>query len=350
MRYLHHLVETVQKNCHITDARHARDMTMCIYLLEMRHYYRWEHEVPYSHALPKEELGAWLSERESLWNQIESSSFAPLPVESSLLDPFDSEAANRALLPEGYVYSAGYGRFHKPHFFLGNLLRVEERAGYTILVSGCEYARDLVAPPAVLQGKTIFLRRESVRRFLWEKFEEWQWRKKNADLSRAFGCYDFDGNADAALESMTDIESEAMILHEIGEGMAGEFFGERWQALLHSLSHRRAEVMIRAVRDNLADCLSTLPALLERNADCSLFFYFANFGGVRKDLFPQLYSAYQKWLVNHDKEALQGVVHAGAAHWKSVGKLLMDVSEENEKERERALEKLLEQRRETIQL
>ena len=36
------LVEAVQANCNITDARHARNMTMCTYLLEMRELYRWE--------------------------------------------------------------------------------------------------------------------------------------------------------------------------------------------------------------------------------------------------------------------------------------------------------------------
>ena len=40
------LVQSVQRNCHIADARHAREMTLCNYLLEMREFYRWEHEVP----------------------------------------------------------------------------------------------------------------------------------------------------------------------------------------------------------------------------------------------------------------------------------------------------------------
>ena len=70
-------------------------------------------------------------------------------------------------------------------FFLGRLLRVEERAGFTILVSSCEYARELAAPPAMLQGRTIFVRMESARRYLWEKIEEWQWRKQDNAMKRA---------------------------------------------------------------------------------------------------------------------------------------------------------------------
>ena len=59
------LVQSVQRNCHIADSRHAREMTMCNYLLEMREFYRWEHEVPLARALPRQELGSWISEREA---------------------------------------------------------------------------------------------------------------------------------------------------------------------------------------------------------------------------------------------------------------------------------------------
>ena len=34
--HLDRLVDAVQANCHITDARHARSMTLCTYLLEIR--------------------------------------------------------------------------------------------------------------------------------------------------------------------------------------------------------------------------------------------------------------------------------------------------------------------------
>ena len=36
------LVQAVQTNCDIADARHARDVSLCTYLLGMREFYRWE--------------------------------------------------------------------------------------------------------------------------------------------------------------------------------------------------------------------------------------------------------------------------------------------------------------------
>ncbi len=315
MQNFHRLVTAIQNNCDITDARHARNMTMCIYLLEMRQYYRWEHDIPYTQNPPKSELGSWLVEREHHWNEVEDSSYIALQIGEQEKDPFAIDEINNALIPEGYVYSAGYGRFHKPHFFLGELLKKEQRNGYTVLVSGCEYARDLIAPPAALQNRTIYLRREAVKRMIWEKFEEWRWSRRDNIPSNAFSCYDFESDPELALETMTDRESEAMILHELGEGLAGELLGEAWENMLSANSSRKVEIMARAVRDHLADCLSTLPKLIDNQAVSSLHFYFANLDGMRRALFPLMLSAYREWLESGCLDALSKTVQQGKQHW-----------------------------------
>jgi len=42
MHDLSTLQATVQRNCHISDARHAGQHSLCIFLLKMREYYRRE--------------------------------------------------------------------------------------------------------------------------------------------------------------------------------------------------------------------------------------------------------------------------------------------------------------------
>ena len=323
MRNLPELTGAVQRNCDISDARHAGDYGLCTFLLKMREYYRWENELPLARALPKDELGEWLTAREQLWNSIEADGFAPLPLARAELDPFDATAANRELLPQGYVYSAGYGRFQKPLFFLGRLLRVEERAGFTILVSSCEYARELAAPPAMLQGRTIFLRQESARRYLWEKIEEWQWRKQDNAMARALASYNFMTDTEAALDRMVENEIETMILHEVGEAMAGELLGEQWRAMVAAVARSKAEPIARAVRDLLADCLSTLPSLLERNNLPALHFYFATFDAPRRQLFPQALQAYEHFLKHGDLDRLRRVARDGEEHWQATARALL---------------------------
>ena len=258
---------------------------------------------------------------------MEADDFAPLALARGELDPFDADAANRELLPEGYVYGAGYGRLQKPVFFLGRLLRLEARAGFTILVSSCEYARELAAPPAMLQGHTIFVREESARRYLWEKVEEWQWRKQDNAMARALANYPFTSDADAALQRMTDNEIETMILHEVGEAMAGELLGDRWPELVVSVARTPSEPIARAVRDLLADCLSTLPALLERANLPALHFYFATFDAPRRQLFPQALQAYEHFLRSGELDRLWQTVRDGKERWlKTARGLLEDAS------------------------
>ncbi|MBI3546744.1 MAG: hypothetical protein HY081_09175 [Gammaproteobacteria bacterium] len=315
---------------------------MCIFLLKMREFYRWENDIPFTCELPKSEVGEWLQQREHMWSDLETTSFEPLPLENRALDPFDADTINRELIPQGYVYSGGYGRFYKPHFFLGTLLKKEQRGGYTIYISSCEYARDLEAPPAMLQGKTIYVRQESVRRFLWEKIEEWRWNKKNEAMERALACYPFDTDADAALERMTQNETEAMILHELGEGLAGEKLGEEWHKLISALSRSKAEIMLRAVRDILADCLSTLPHLLAANNTASLHFYFANFGGMRKHLYPEALEAYRRWVKEPDLNILRTLVDSGQRRWQETARRLLDIYQEKGAHADTAIENLLE--------
>ena len=315
MRNFPQLASAVQRNCDISDARHAGEYGLCTFLLKMREYYRWENELPFARDLPRDDLGDWLQSREQQWREIETEEFAPLPLARGALDPFDAEAASRELLPQGYVYSAGYGSFQKPVFFLGRLARVEERAGYTIVVSSCEYARELAAPPAMLQGRTIFLRLESVRRYLWEKIEEWRWRKQGKAMARALASYDFIADTEAALQRMADNEAETMILHELGEAMAGELLGDRWLDMVVSVAHTRSEMIARAVRDLLADCLSTLPELLQRANLPALHFYFATFDGARRQLFPQALAAYEHFLRCGAQDRLWDVVGDGKKRW-----------------------------------
>jgi hypothetical protein len=309
------LIDIVQKNCTIADARHARDMTMCTFLLEMREYYRWEMEIPYGARLPKDELGDWLNARESLWDTVEEEDFAPLPLTESGVDPFEADDINRALIPQGLVYSSGLGQFRKPHFVLAELKRAEVREGVQVLVAGCEYARDLIAPPAALRDGAIFLRMDAVRRLLWNKYEEWQWKEKDTALGRAFAHYDFERDIERGLDRMAEAESEAMILHELGEARAESLLGDDWNTMLGRLTSRHAELLARAVRDHLADCLVTLPTLLEREAAGSLHFYLANLSGVRRALFPALPLAYESWLGNRDLAPLGDLVARAEAHW-----------------------------------
>lgn len=318
------LSQIVQRNCHISDAQHARSYTLCIYLLKMREYFRWERDYPQTAPLPKADLGEWVVARERLWEGLEPEEFDCVPLGELCHDPFDSETINQELIPKGLVYSAGYGRFVKPHFFLGTLERHEKRDGIRVLVSAREYARDMSAPPAMLLGDTIFVRRDALRRVLWEKYEEWKWRKQPLDaMARAVSGYGFDEAPAEALEAMTEQELETVILHELGELRAGQRVGDGWNRMLARLACSRGELHARAVRDLLADCLVTLPELIQKGREASLHLYFANFSGMRRELFPRLVTAYDAWLRDGNRGPLRDALSEGRTHWEATGVHIM---------------------------
>ena len=147
---LQNTIVAVQTNCDISDARHARQMNMCSYLLAMRDFYRWERQIPFAQVLKKTEIGPWLTKREAKWNEIEEDDYLSITVDGLEYNYFDTAGINRALKEHGLIYGSGYGRWGKPHFFLAQLLHSEDRSGVAILVSGHEYARDMAAPPAAL--------------------------------------------------------------------------------------------------------------------------------------------------------------------------------------------------------
>jgi hypothetical protein len=178
------------------------------------------------------------------------------------------------------------------------------------------------------QGKTIFVRRESLRRMLWEKIEEWRWNRPANAMQNALDCYDFDNATDQSLDAMTDNELQSAILHEIGETQAGELLGSEWETMLASLPHSKAEIMVRAVRDHLADALSTLPGLLAVVNPASLHFYMANMTSMRKDLFPELLAAYEIWTVTGRTLELEELARQAAAHWQMLAGKILDLYRE----------------------
>lgn len=312
------LIEAVQTNCHIADAAHAADMTLCIYLLQMREFYRWELGLAPLQPMAREAVGAWLSAREALWDELEGQAWRPLPLAGGAVDPFDVQAANAALAPLGLVYGAGYTAPGRASFFLGALESAQPRDGLLLRVSGREYARGLSSPPAALQDQTIYLRQEALQRWLWEKYEAWTLRRPDGAYRRALDAHGYAQEGELAVARMVRQQAETLVLHELGESQAATLLGPDWPAMRQALNDRRTELYVRAVRDLLADCLVTLPTLLQRQDAAGLHFWFANFEGLRLELAPRLLRAYDAYCAGDGGQALRQALPAGANHWQSV--------------------------------
>lgn len=311
------LVEAVQTNCHIADARHAADLSLCTFLLQMREFYRWEKGLPLGAALSREAVGQWLARREAHWADLEGRDFVRLPASGgTTFDPFDVAALNTLLQPLSLVYGAGLVGPHRPVFFIAELEGLQELDdGITLQVCGREFARSLLAPPAALQGDIVVLRRESMARWLWEKFEALGLKKLDGPFRAVSRAYGLEENFHAALPRLLDEQSRTLVLHEIGEHRAGRWLEPGWASMRLALQDRRTELLVRAVRDHIADFTHTLPTLLADGSAASIHFWFAGFDGVRRQLFPSMAEAYKAWCEGDTGQALSAGIGRGALHF-----------------------------------
>ena len=308
----------VQHNCNIADARHAGNFTLCIYLMKMREFYRWSEKLSYQDILASYSVCQLVTERETVWQQLEEDDFQPLSIDGQQYDPFDTDTVNQLLNPQGLIYSGGLGANQTPHFFLAKKLSRETHDGYNIFISGQEYARDLASPPAMTLGNNIFIRRQSIARMIWEKVQEWRWHGNENGMSRAMEYYSFEKDVNTALDTMAEVEAEAIKLHEIGEIAASQMIGPACKQMLLEINNARVELKLRAIKDLLADALSTLPTLIERKQIASLHFYAGNMNATRKELCPSFMSAYKQWHEDKNNEDFAAWVNRSQHYWHDI--------------------------------
>ncbi len=334
------LIEAVQTNCHISDARHAGSYTLCTYLMKMRELFRWEQGLGFDEDLDRDALGEWVKKREHDWENIEDHDYAAIEINGNRYDPFDQDAINTALADDDLIYSGGFGVNSVAHFFLAHVHERRQMGGDRILIAGKELARDLTAPPAMTRDGTVFLRREALRRLLWERVQEWRWNEADNAMGKALAFYELEENLNAGLNQLTEDQIEVILWHETGELAAGEILSEEWEKLLQSVSGLPAEIRLRAVRDNLADALSTLKKILQRGQPHYLHFYFGMLTPLRKKLQPGLIKAYQHWSETNSSSELEAIVLESEKHWETVATECLKLYQ-NEEDYEQKISRLI---------
>lgn len=309
------LTQAVQANCHIADARHATELSLCNYLLQMREFFRWERGLPFGAVLPRAEVGAWLAEREALWEAVQAQDFQPLPPGG--LPAFAPAGLHTELAAAGLAYGAGLAGRGRPSFFLAELLedRPPDAWGLQVRICGRELARGLHAPPATLQGQQVVLRQDALARWLWQLVEAQGVRQAPGPMQVVVQAYGWQQDFNAGLPQALHELGEVLLLHEQGEHLAGQALGNGWAALRLAQPDRRTGLALQAVRDLLADFSHTLPTLLARGVTTEIHFWFAGLDGLREQMCPALKPAYQAWCAHPAGTALPTLAKRGAAHF-----------------------------------
>jgi len=322
------LIADIKRNCDISDAAYWGYFSICGLLMRYRDLFRSERRLDPWAPIPQQEITAWIGKKEARWPELEDLVFGHLAIDGRTVGPFDREAVNSSLNRQGIAYGAGYGTFLKPTFLLAEVRSIVEIEGHVVYTTDREIVRDLFTAPAMLQGGTIFLRREPLRALLWDLYT--QLRPGCAsDMAEAFalfgllpGCSGGPHLADP-LECMVDAYAGVLLRHEIAESREGLPAG---RDVLAAGLDRTAELFLRAVQDLVADMSDSGPLkqCVENRDRRGLALIVGLMERYRSSLVADLRSAYQQFRVKEDWTAIEEVRLVLVERFRSVRQSAVD--------------------------
>ncbi len=306
------LVEQIKMNCNISDARFWGYYSICGLLMRFRELYRHEESVAPWEGLRQESISGWIASREELWKNLERKDLVPLEINGRLYDAFDVDGVNELLAGQRLIYGAGYGRFNKPTFFLAGLSAMKELYDYRVYYAGKELCRDLSTSVAMLQGRCIFIRLDCLKMLLWDKLQELKARKFGGLLKEAFSRCEIEVVEEDSeelfdkIDSLSSRISDLFVLHELGEAYEDEH-SEEWLEILRLNRDRGTEFYMRAIKDLIADTSDMGPVkhIIDSRDNSLLNFQMVFTDGIRKQIFPELMKAFQKFVEDRDWSAME---------------------------------------------
>jgi hypothetical protein len=307
-------IRDVKYNCDVSDAHFWGSFSLCGLLMRMRGLYRDDRRLRPWEPINHEEILEWISVKEECWNALQGQSYRPLPISSSVCDPFDVIAINREIEADALVYGAGYGLYMKPTFFVGALRSRRVVRGYTAYLVGREEARDIFTSAGLLQGRQIFVRLDALRTSLWEMFLEAQGKNNRAVMGafqrfRVMPGMDYDEEFESRFEALTEHYAESVLLHELAEAQEDV---PGWSDALSQCGDRRTEYLLRQVKDAIADSSDHGPlrSLIDRRDAAGLTLYLESLSAYHTKRCPQLWDAFTASLRAGDWEAMDGARQA----------------------------------------
>jgi hypothetical protein len=307
------LVETIGRNCDISDARHAGMYSICGLALRLRDLYKWKTGLePWQEGESATVLD-WIGKQEARWESLSECDFVPIPLNGRKFDPFDTEGLNAVLEPFRLFYGAGYAYGMKPSFFLASVSGRHELEGHAVVELGRELARDMLTLPALTQGGTIVWRKEASRMWLWDRMQYVNASGRPA-LSVALASAGVrNAKPHRQLKRLLDAQKDAFLYHELAELKGDVLPSETWRLLMADLRQTPAEIFVRAVRDLLADTApdGTLIRLIRNRNTTALALYTAFFEGLAREMFPELRRAFVDFVESGNWRSMETAVSIG---------------------------------------
>jgi hypothetical protein len=301
---LNRLTRQVLFNCDISDARHAGIYSVCGLAMRLRDLYKWEKRIAPWQEDEAARVLDWIGAKENLWEKLLEVDYGRLTLDDQHFEPFDIQPINSALVDGNLFYGAGYAHNLKPTFVLAEIDHEETVAGHKVFYLGREYARDLLTLPAFGQDSAVILRTEAGRMFFWDQISYISNSGRRAlDLALA-ACGLPDSRTPTIrrhYDTVFAVQQQIYLRHEIGELEESVFNREIWQQLLADHPHTTVELLIRTIKDLLADTgpHGALMHLLKNRDAAALGLYMAFSSGITRLLTQELIYAFDTFMQAH---------------------------------------------------
>lgn len=343
-------IRDVQHNCDISDARDHGIYSMCTMVLKLRNLYKWEqHLQPWQEPDPGDLLD-WIETKENYWTKLAVEDYCDVALAGRLFSPDDSEGINQKLAEDDLVYGAGYGRSMKAVFFLAEQLQRREVEDCPVLILGKELVREMASPLAMVQDGVIYIHRESLRFFFWDQVQELRSSCRSSFI-HTLNLYGLlkDGELDyrrfrEQLDSMVDEQMDLFIYHEVGEAKQRTLNSAVVERLIRCFPGGIIELVCRTVKDILADThpQGLLAYTIRERKEASLSFYVGLLDGLRKQLFPEIFPAWQDFINNGDWGAVEKARLLCRENNLAIARKLRDIESRIDTESRELLEELVE--------
>jgi len=301
-------IQTVQHNCHISDARDNGIYSICTLVLKLRNLYKWEHGIEPWEEPESADLLDWIEARENFWQNMGKESYQNLPLDSRAVGPWETAQVNSLITGTHLIYGSGYGRSMKAIFFLAEKIREESVEGCPVLILGKEKAKELASPFAMLQDGVISIRREPLRFFFWDHIQDIR-ASSRSPLHHALDHYGLlthgRVNQQACrdrLDTIVDAKIPIFIYHEVGERMQTTLDSNTLKKIIAKFPDSAIEFVCRTIKDMLADThpQGMINFIIKEKREASLGFYVGFLDGLRKVLFPEIGEAFQQFVLDVD--------------------------------------------------
>jgi hypothetical protein len=313
------VIRQVEANCELASGFQAGFFSLCGLLLRLRLLYKWKHDLPPWREPEPDAVLAWVANQESAWDAREGESWQALRLNGLAVDPFDVERVNLFLKPGGLAYGAGFSRGLAPTCFLGELAEVRREEDVTILILDKELARDLDGTPAMCQGNLIYVRRQSLGYYLWDRLADPDqqcnrflmagWTSPGAPLPDLLRHPE---EHQDSWEALVAGELEAIVGHEMGEARESSL-RQALPAILELFSQTPLEIWIRTLKDALAEVNDhgRLTFIIAEQRLTSLALMLAFQPGFYPLLLPELEPAFWSLVKGGDWEVLEAARQSG---------------------------------------